>query len=190
MPRPSVKGKLVQAGLEVLHAQGFNGCSVEDITNAAGVPKGSFFNHFKSKEQLALDVLGPYGETSRVDLPFDKSKSPLGRLRGHFEYLLASYEAFGFERGCLLGNLAAEMAASHPPMREALQSIFAQWSGAVAAVLRDAQKAGEIDPRLDAEQLAHYLVNAWEGVVLRLKLVRTREPAEQFFAVTFHHLLR
>jgi AcrR family transcriptional regulator len=67
-----VRGKLVEAGLETLHAKGFNGCSVQDITEAAGVPKGSFFNHFKTKEALALEVLGPYGESSRIDMLFER----------------------------------------------------------------------------------------------------------------------
>jgi TetR/AcrR family transcriptional repressor of nem operon len=190
MPRPSVRGKLLEAGIETLHERGFNGCSIQDITEAAGVPKGSFFNHFKSKELLALEVLGPYGQRSRIDMLFDESKRPLDRLRGHFEYLIDVYQKFNFERGCLLGNFAAEMAASHPQMREALQKIFEQWSGAVAAVLRDAQAAGEIDPRLDAGRLGHFLVNAWEGAVVRMKLERTRNAADQFFEVAFHHLLK
>lgn len=190
MPKPSARGKIVEAGLRVLHAQGFNGCSVQDITEAAAVPKGSFFNHFKSKELLAIEVLGPYGQSSRVDMLFDAARPPLERLRAHFEYLLGLYEAFDFERGCLLGNLASEMAASHPQMREALRGIFEQWSGAVAATLREAQAKGDIDPRLDADQLGQFLVNAWEGVVVRLKLVRNRQPAQQFFDFTFLHLLK
>ena len=190
MPRPSVRGKLAEAGLETLHARGFNGCSVQDITEAAGVPKGSFFNHFKSKELLALEVLGPYGESSRVDMLFDQNKRPLDRLKDHFEFLAETYQSFDFERGCLLGNFASEMATSHPQMREALQKIFEQWSNAVATVLREAQAVGEIDPRLDAAQLGHFLVNAWEGAVVRMKVEKTRAPADQFFDVAFRFLLK
>jgi hypothetical protein len=62
----------------------------------------------------------------------------LARLRAHFEYLLGTYQAFGFERGCLLGNLSTEMASLYPQVREALKSLFGQWSGAVAAVLHEA----------------------------------------------------
>ncbi len=124
MPRPSVRGKLLDTAVETLHAKGFNGCSVQDITDAAGVPKGSFFNHFQTKEALALEVLGRYGESSRMDILFDQSQKPFDRLRQHFSFLADSYEKWDFERGCLIGNFAAEMASSHPEMREALQKVF------------------------------------------------------------------
>jgi TetR/AcrR family transcriptional regulator, transcriptional repressor for nem operon len=190
MPKPSVRGKIIDAALELLHARGFNGCSVQDITDAAGAPKGSFFYHFKNKEILAMEVLAPYGNNSRIDMLFDERLTPLGRLRTHFEYLLGTYENFSFERGCLLGNFASEMASAHPEMRERLKSIFDQWSSAVASVLREAQATREIDSRLDADQLGQFLVNAWEGVVMRMKLVKTREPADQFFNVTFEQMLK
>lgn len=57
MPKPNVREQLMEAGLRTLHSQGFNGCAVQDITQAAGVPKGSFYNHFESKEALALAAL-------------------------------------------------------------------------------------------------------------------------------------
>jgi TetR/AcrR family transcriptional repressor of nem operon len=189
MPRPSVRGQLIKAGVERLHAQGFNGCSIQDITEAAGVPKGSFFNHFKSKELLAIEVLGPYGESSKIEMLFDESKTPLHRLRDHFSYLADSYEHWNFERGCLLGNFATEMATSHPQMRETLKSIFRQWSEAVSAVIRDAQAAGEVDPRLDADKLGHFLVNAWEGIAMRLKVEKSRAPVNDFLDITFRQLL-
>ena len=190
MPRPSVRGKLIEAGLDTLHAKGFNGCSIQDITEAAGVPKGSFFNHFKTKEALALEVLGPYGESSRIDMLFDQSKTPLERLRSHFSFLADGYERHGFERGCLLGNFGAEMAASHPAMRSALKEIYAAWSGAVAQVIRDAQAAGEVDSRTDPDQMGRYLVNAWEGIAMQLKVARSRVPVDEFLAVTFRILLK
>jgi TetR/AcrR family transcriptional repressor of nem operon len=181
---------LIQAGLETLHSQGFNGCSIQDITEAAGVPKGSFFNHFKSKELLALEVLGPYGESNRIDMLFDQSKPPLERLRRHFNFLADSYAQFDFERGCLLGNLGAEIATSHPLVREALREILQIWAGIVADVLREAQGAGEIRSDLKVEELGNFLVNAWEGIVIRLKIVKNRAPVDEFLDVCFGNLLR
>jgi TetR/AcrR family transcriptional repressor of nem operon len=190
MPKPSVKGKLIEAGLATLHIQGFNGCSIQDITEAAGVPKGSFFNHFKSKEALALEVHNRYCENFRMEMLFDVSKRPLDRLRDHFSFLAEGYEKWGYERGCLLGNLRAEMTTSHPQMREALRESYDAWTGAVAAVLRSAQTHGDIDDQIDASQMARYLVNAWEGLVLQLKVHKSRALVEEFFAVTFKRLLK
>jgi TetR/AcrR family transcriptional repressor of nem operon len=185
-----VRGKIVQAGLEILKAKGFNGCSIQDITDAAGVPKGSFFNHFKSKELLLLEVLGPYGEGNRIDMLFDQSKRPLERLRDHFNFLADGYARCEFDQGCLLGNLAGELSASHPNVRVALREMLQGWASAIAALLRDAQSAGEIDTRHDVEELGSFLVNSWEGVALRLKVEKNRAPAEQFLDVCFRLLLK
>ncbi|KAA0689141.1 TetR family transcriptional regulator [Neorhizobium sp. P12A] len=190
MPRPSVRGKLVAAGLETFHAKGFNGSSIQDITEAAGVPKGSFFNHFKSKEALALEVLEPYGQSSRIDMLFDKTKTPLDRLKTHFEFLADGYAAWEFERGCLLGNFGTEMSADYPLMRQALDRIYGLWSSSVAAVLREAQAEGTVSTALDADELGRFLVTAWEGVAMQLKVTRTRKPVDEFFKIAFRVLLK
>lgn len=189
MPRPSARGKIVDAALDTFHACGFNGCSIQDIVDAAGVPKGSFFNHFKGKDLLALEVLQRYGEGNRMDLLFDQAKPPLERLRDHFEFLAQSYEQWGYERGCLLGNFATEMSAAHPDMRAALKGMFEAWCGAVASIIREAQLRREVDPARDADVLAHFIVNAWEGVAMRLKVVRQRHPVDEFFEVCFRLIL-
>jgi TetR/AcrR family transcriptional regulator, transcriptional repressor for nem operon len=190
MPRPSVKGKLLQAGLATLHAHGFNGCSIQDITEAAGVPKGSFFNHFKNKEALAIEAHDLYCKNFHIEMLFDESKRPLDRLRDHFVFLADCYEKWGFERGCLLGNLRAEMTTSHPQMRRALQESCQAWTDAVALVLRAAQSEGAIDSRLDADRVARYLVNAWEGLATQLKVHQTRALVDEFLDVTFRFLLK
>src|SRR5580698_323858 len=87
MGRPSLREKLASSAVETLHANGFNGCSIQDITDAAGVPKGSFFNHFENKEDLAIDALRRYLEGSRSEMLFDESVAPLERLKNHFTFL-------------------------------------------------------------------------------------------------------
>lgn len=190
MPRPSAKGKLLEAGLATLHAKGFNGCSIQDITEAAGVPKGSFFNHFATKEGLALEVHAIYCANFHIEMLFDKTKRPLDRLRDHFVFLADGYEKWGFERGCLLGNLRAEMAPSYPQMRQALQESYEAWTGAVASVLRDAQAEGEVDSRLNVEHVARFLVNAWEGLAMQLKVLKRRSLVDEYLDVTFRVLLK
>ena len=87
MARPSVRGKLVEAALETFQQRGFNGSSVQDIVDEAGVPKGSFYNHFKTKESLALEVLGRYRALAPTELLKDVKKAPLKALRTYFEQL-------------------------------------------------------------------------------------------------------
>jgi len=73
MARPSLREKLACSAVDTLHTFGFKGCSIQDITEAAGVPKGSFFNHFENKEDLAIDALRRYLEGARSEMLFDKS---------------------------------------------------------------------------------------------------------------------
>src|ERR1700685_4082074 len=88
MPRPNVREKIIDAGLKVLIEKGFNGVGVQDITDAAGVPKGSFYNHFESKEALGAEIVERYGaDKRRRELLTDKSIPPLERLRRHYERL-------------------------------------------------------------------------------------------------------
>jgi TetR/AcrR family transcriptional repressor of nem operon len=190
MARPSLREKLASSAVDTLHAKGFNGCSIQDITDAAGVPKGSFFNHFESKEALAIDALGRYLQNNRPDLLLDKTVPPLQRLKNHISYMADKIERSDFQRGCMLGNLANEMADAHPQMREKLQIAFDLWSETVESILREAQAAGDIDPRHDPGQLARFLVNAWEGVVMRLKITKDRGPIDEFLHICFKVMLK
>lgn len=190
MARPSLREKLASSAVNTLHVHGFKGCSIQDITEAAGVPKGSFFNHFENKEDLAIDALRRYFEGARADLLFEEGVAPLKRLQNHFGYLTEKLLSFGFERGCMLGLFAAEMANDYPRMREELRAVFGKWCDGVTLVLREAQAAGDLDPRHDPVQLARFLVNAWEGAVIRLKIDRDRAPLDDFLQTTFKVLLK
>ena len=75
-------------------------------------------------------------------------------------------------------------------MREELRSVFETWCGGIEAVLREAQATGDIDPRHDPGQLARFVVNAWEGAAIRLKITRDRGPIDDFFNVSFKMLLK
>ena len=190
MGRPSLREKLASSAVDTLHANGFKGCSIQDITQAAGVPKGSFFNHFENKEDLAIDSLRRYLEGSRAEMLFEEGVPPLQRLKGHFEFLAGRLACAGFERGCMLGLFAAEMTQDYPRMREELRVVFETWCQAVEQVLREAQAAGEVDPRHDPVLLARYMVNSWEGATIRVKLTQDRSPLDDFFQVTFKALLK
>ena len=189
MARASLREKIVDAALERFHAQGFNGCSVQDITEAAGAPKGSFYNHFKTKELLALEVLDRYREHCDPGMLFEGDKPPLQRLRAHFEFLAARLERWAFNRGCMIGNFAADMADSYPAMRAALNEALVGSSEAVASILRQAQADGVLSKHKDPDLLARFLINSWQGAVTRSRMVKSRAPLDDFLTVVFDMLL-
>src|ERR1700742_1616985 len=113
MARHNVREQIVEAALETLLAKGFNGAGVQDITKAAGVPKGSFYNHFASKEDLGAEVVRRYSEAMAFRAEVVPAVSPLTELRGRFEASRDRLIGYGFERGCLLVNMGAEVADHH-----------------------------------------------------------------------------
>jgi TetR/AcrR family transcriptional regulator, transcriptional repressor for nem operon len=181
----SVRDKIVEAALDRFHTLGFNGCGVQEIVDKAGVPKGSFYNYFKAKELLAVEVLKAYAEGSRREMLSDKAIAPVKRLRAHFEFLASRYARFGYSRGCLIGNIAAETSDEMPIVRKALARALANWTELVAGAIRDGQADGSIDARLDAEEIARFLINSWEGAVIRMKIVNSKQPLDDFFSVAF-----
>ena len=187
MARPNVRERVIEAGLETLHLHGFNGCGVQDITDAAGVPKGSFYNHFESKEALASEALERFWQNGagRRALLSDTTLDPVERLRRYFRVLSDIVVRQKFERGCLIGNFSSELSAQRKEIRDRLAAIYAAWARAIESCVREAEKAGRVQPRLPAATIATFLLNAWEGAVLRSKVEQDKSPLDVFERVVF-----
>jgi TetR/AcrR family transcriptional repressor of nem operon len=114
----------------------------------------------------------------------------LGRLRAHFEFLAAAVTGNGFTRGCLAGNLVAEMADHSEPIRSALRFGLDEWARLIQQVLTEAQRAGELDPGLDAGAAAVFILSAWQGTLLMVRAGQEAEPFDAFFRMVFGAFLR
>ena len=189
MAKPNVRDRVVQAALDQFHRVGFNGGSVEDITDLAGVPKGSFYNHFKSKEELAVEVIDRYIELGPHGLLGDTGVPPLKRLKGYFSALAQQFVDSGYKKGCLIGNFSSELADHSGPVRRRLEIAYDNWVKRIANVIREAQKDGEVDSKLKPEQLAGSLLSAWEGSLLRARVAGDAAAVKEFMAVTFGRLI-
>jgi TetR/AcrR family transcriptional regulator, transcriptional repressor for nem operon len=189
VPQRNLKEQLVDGGSRVLFEKGFHAASVNDIAAAAGVPKGSFYNHFESKEALALEVTARYADSYRVDDLRVGEDAPLVRLRAHFEAIIERTVARGVGLGCVLGNFSTELPGHSSTITDYVAASFDQWSDAVAATLEEAQAAGQLDAALDAATLGGYIVNAYEGAVARAKVSGDRAPLDAFVTTTFDTLL-
>jgi TetR/AcrR family transcriptional repressor of nem operon len=196
VPRASVRDQLIESAVEVFHARGFNGCSVQDIVEAAGVPKGSFYNHFKSKEALGAEVVRAYtrlvgayvAEAGAAEI-FSGDGTPLERIRAYFEAVIEQNVSCGVRKGCLLGNFATELAPHSTEIANAVTDALDNWSAAVARALAQAQEAGELSKDADVEVLGRYLVDGYEGAAARAKLIGDRAPMDEFIRTTFDFLL-
>jgi TetR/AcrR family transcriptional repressor of nem operon len=186
------RDRILSAGLITVLHFGYGGASVRDIVQAAGVPQGSFTNHFTSKEAFGLEILDIYyaetAATLRQTLRNAELK-PLARLRA---YLLASrrrQERDGVEHGCLFGNLAGEAVDQSEAIRARLVEIFAEIQAALAACLEAAVEAGELAKGLRAEQVAGFIGSGLQGAVLLAKVERSMVPLERFEQLLFGMVL-
>jgi TetR/AcrR family transcriptional repressor of nem operon len=192
MPRPSNKEKLLADGLRVVHERGFGASSVRDITQAAGVPQGSFTNHFASKEAFGLEILERYRAMTsaavRATLRNDRLP-PLDRLRAWIDGQLSYLRKDDMRRGCLYGNLSAEASEASDAIRFRVASVFAENQASVAYCLEAAVEAGELAPKTDVQELAGFIVSSLQGAILVAKSQRSPIPVERFERVLFRHML-
>ncbi len=190
MARHNVREQILEAGLKCLLERGFNGVGVQEITSSAGVPKGSFYNHFESKEALGAEVIERYGAGSRRrEILGDKSVAPLLRLRRHFEALKGIFVGSKFQRGCLLGNFSAELSNQSETIRDGLLGLYSRWTKDIETVIREAQDEGTISTKAAAEDLAAFLLDAYEGALLRARVERSSAPFDRFMQVAFTQIL-
>jgi TetR/AcrR family transcriptional repressor of nem operon len=193
MAKPSHREKLLHVGMRVVHEHGFGGASVRDIVQAAGVPQGSFTNHFASKEAFGLEVIDLYFaealEMMRQTLRND-DLPPLQRLRAYIDDGKNRLNQDGMKNGCLLGNFAAESGECSETVRLRLVEAFAQVQAALAYCLRAAVKAGEISPATDCDEIAAFIVSSLQGANLLAKAQRSPVPVERFKEVLFASVLR
>jgi TetR/AcrR family transcriptional repressor of nem operon len=187
MPKPSMRGVLIEAGLAEFRSRGYSATGVQAITDRAGAPRGSFYGHFSSKETFALTVLEHYEEwyvsaTNRSDL------RGVTRLRFEFGLLLQTAEETGFDLGCLWGMFGAEVRALSPTVGVAVDGAVDRWAERLGSYLADGyEDAGRAAP--DTVALAHHLIASWEGALWRSRLANTTQPLAMFMEHTLEPVL-
>jgi TetR/AcrR family transcriptional repressor of nem operon len=189
---PHTRTSLLDSAERLISERGYNGVGVKDIVDAAGVPKGSFYSHFDSKEALGVEVVDRYwdaAETRHQALLEDTAVPPQERIRAFFAALADDHELREFTVGCLLGGMALELSNTSPKTRASVSRLFERWEDRVAATLAEAQQRGELAADRDVHELAAALVEAWEGAAMRGKVEQQRAPYERFEQVTLPQLL-
>jgi TetR/AcrR family transcriptional regulator, transcriptional repressor for nem operon len=171
MPKPNHKQTLLDAGLAAFHRQGYHATGIQDIVSAAGVPKGSFYAHFESKDALGLAALARYWE-DRTEM---RAVLHDARLPG-LERLDRYFAALGYsENGCLIGNFTAEL-AQLDTFRGDLSRLWHSWWGELAQCLADGQRDGSVRGDVPAVELARTTLALWQGALLSAKIERSPKP--------------
>ena len=147
------------------------------------IPKGSFYHYFKSKEDFGIQVIKKHSEDSLVYINSfleDTSLSPLQRIYSLFEDVQKIYLKKDFKEGCLLGNCSTELGGQKTSFSSTLENEFLKMENEFIKCLEEAQTLGELKTDYSTEDLASFIVNGWEGALLRMKASRNLEPMKKF----------
>ena len=190
--RLETRERLVRCGIEILTEKGFASTGIDEVLRTVGVPKGSFYYYFSSKDDFGRAVIDGYAAYFANKLDhwlLDETRAPLDRLRSFVEDGKQGLRRFEFRRGCLIGNLGQELGSTNEGFRAPLDEVFLDWQARVQRCLEEAVTVGDISAEIDCAQMAAFFWIGWEGAVLRAKLVRDTSPVD-LFADTFFSGLR
>ncbi|NJL34706.1 MAG: TetR/AcrR family transcriptional regulator [Chloroflexaceae bacterium] len=143
---------ILQRAAEVFSERGFFGTSMNDLVRATGLEKGGIYNHFRSKEQLALEAFDySYWLVShRIKTAVQAADLPIERLRAFVAAFASQVEQPLLPGGCPVLNTAVEADDAHPALRERVYGVVQEWTGLLAEMVRDGQAQGGVTARRGA----------------------------------------
>lgn len=187
------KSILLEAGMTVMFEKGYTNTGIQEVLSSVGVPKGSFYHYFESKEDFALKIIKSVEESYAnllVTFLRDESRTPVERLRHYCETKKNDLLEARCRRGCLIGNLSQEMADQSETLRLELARVMARWRDLFAACIDEGQTRGEISKTHDPQVLAEAFLCGWEGAIMRAKTQKIIEPLDAFMQVMFNQVLK
>jgi TetR/AcrR family transcriptional repressor of nem operon len=176
--KPTARMKLLDAALGTIRERGYSATSVDDLCAAAGVTKGAFFHHFKSKEALAVAAAEAWTERARPMfemLPHTRLQDPLDRLLGHidFRFSLLHGPVDGFT--CFIGTMVQDAYATSEPIRLACEASIAAYCDALAPDIDAAIAAYGAPDGMTGLDLARHIQSVLQGGFVLAKT--TNDPA-------------
>lgn len=190
--KKDTRAALLEAGMEIMLLKGYTNTGIQEVLSCVGVPKGSFYHYFSSKEDFAVAIIRHYDEFYSAKLLRTlraPNQTPLERLRNYCENSRANLLAQQCKKGCLIGNLGQEMADQSETLRTVLAEVMDKWRGLFADCIREGQESGEIRNTFPPENLAELFLASWDGAVLRSKITKCTGPLDQFLQLMFDGIL-
>ena len=186
------KAHLIRVGLETLTEFGFSATGLDTILKKAGVPKGSFYHYFKSKEAFGIALVNAYNDyfiTKLKKYLTDRNTPPLERLIHFTQSAIMGMQKYQYKRGCLVGNLNQELNHLSDEFKTRLLQSYVAWQQQVELCLNEAQQQGTIAKTVDTQLMSEYFWIGWEGAVMRAKLTQSSKPLTLYTEMFLRALL-
>jgi TetR/AcrR family transcriptional regulator, transcriptional repressor for nem operon len=175
------KEAILEKAAQLFNRRGFFGAALSDVMDVTGLEKGGIYNHFKSKEDLALQAFDYAVNLVRQEIVKAVSDKPnsVDRLLGMIKVFQREAEGFPLPGGCPVMNTAIEADDAHPALRKRAQEAMDEWHLFVKRTVRRGKDRAEIRPEVDAEMLSSVLISMLEGAIMQSKLYGTSRSMRQ-----------
>jgi len=183
MARTNTRAEIIRKGAELIHAQGFKATGLQQILQTVGIPKGSFYFYFKSKEAFGLEIINHFD--AAISEAFtryltDKKVPPMRRLEKLFDYYEAAFQKSGATLGCPIGNLSLELADTNERLRKHLAGVIEKRIAQIEACLKEAKREKSLPTGLNTVATATFIFHGFEGAILHMKVIKSIEPFRAF----------
>lgn len=182
------KTQLLEVGMELIRSGSYSGIGINDILNKSGVPRGSFYHYFPSKEAFGLEVAQYYHQSQLEgagQILRDESLTPMQRLEAFFHGASEEFRARNYSDGCLMCNLSTELADTHDEFQRVLKRHWAELTSEVAECLALCNLSEIGLSHLSNIEAADWLMNSWSGALVRMKAERSEAPLRLFEKTVF-----
>ncbi len=179
MTKNDTRERIVREGAGLIHRNGYSNTGIQEILDAAGVPKGSFYFYFKNKEDFGCAVIDYVGERivgSVASLLEDRSVPPMERLDRLFDRNQRNFERMKYRYGCPVGNMMQEMADLKESFRDRIEQVYTRLCASYEACLREGQERGDFSRSMDPGETSEFMLNSLEGAIMHMKLTKNERP--------------
>ena len=188
------KNEIIRRSIHVMFEKGYNGTGVKDLTDAAGIPKGSLYNYFESKEDYLKEALYLYyNEMSakQFSILSNDNLDPLDRIKNFYATMIEDFEdECNCRFGCFVGNITQEMGGVSEVIREVTNEIHTEIVWKIKSCLAEAVEKGELPQDKDVDALAEFMVSSWQGALLRIKASHNKKIVDNFYKILVEVLLK
>ena len=187
--KPDARSKLLDAALVVIRAKGYSATTVDELCAAAGVTKGAFFHHFKSKDALGVAAAEHWSEITGAlfaKAPYHDHADPLDRVLGYVALRKALLQGGVPEFTCLVGTMVQETYETSPAIRDACERSISGHAATLEADIEAAMRDRRLSPTWTAKSLALHTQVVLQGAFILAKAKGGAEIA----ADSIDHLTR
>ena len=174
------KARILASAKELIHENGFQQTSVDEILKKSGVTKSNFYYHFKSKEELGLIILERFISLYETDVLIktlaNKCLGPYERLVEFYSSVKTFHRDLQNPKGCPFGNMAIEMSGANENFREKLSAFFNSWEKIIEECIDEGMSTGDFRSDLSPGAIAQLILSHLEGAIMMVKTHRSLEP--------------